>query len=101
MKPQTSVLKYPHSFFKPTRMSTRLPCSGGAGHLSHASCLQALRGLGMWGQDKPWSNNKNMGLSRKQSDGMAPALPEAETQPQLDAFLRLSGHHREAVASRA
>lgn len=30
MKPQMSDLKYLHSFSKPTRMSTRLPCSGGA-----------------------------------------------------------------------
>lgn len=78
MKPQISDLKYLHSFFKPTRMSTRLPCSGGAGHLSHASCPQALWGLGVWGLDKPWSNNKDMGLSRNQSDGMAPALLKAQ-----------------------
>lgn len=78
MKPQISILKYLHSFFKPTRTSARLPSSGGVGHLSRDSCPQALWGLGVWGRDKPWSNNKDMGLSRKQSDGMAPALPEAQ-----------------------
>ena len=56
--------------------------------------------MGVGGQDKPGSN-KDTGLSRKQGDGIAEHCRGAETQTRLEAVLRLSGHHREAVASRA
>lgn len=91
-------------------MCPRLPRSGLGLHCGgkqgpRAQLLPAsplgVGGMGVGGQDKPRSNNKDTGLCRNQSDGIAEHCRAAETQAQLEAVLRLSGHHREAVASRA
>lgn len=101
MKPQISILKYLHSFFKPTRMSARLPCSGGVGYEPRLLPAGSL-GAGCVGTGQALVKQQGHGALQKAKwwDGASTA-GGAETQPQLDAFLSLSGHHREAAASRA
>ena len=59
----------------------------GAGYVGTGQALVKQQGHGALQKAKRWDGASTAG--------------GAETQPQLDAFLRLHGHHREAVASRA
>ena len=59
----------------------------GAGCVGTGQALVKQQGHGALQKPKRWDGASTAG--------------GAETQPQLDTFLRLSGHHREAAASRA
>lgn len=107
INPEVTVIKYLHWFFKPTRTCCHLPrwglslYCGEAGCSGQDSCLQAILGVGIrvgarTNPGETTRRDKAARLSRKQRDGLAPQPAggtEGETQAQLEAALRLRGHH--------